>query len=533
MEQTTFDRSDRNSMTEKVASDRTPIGWPRWITPVALLVTVFVINFAAMPALWFPGDPYAWREETRSMLRDGTLHVDAHFAEQSGERGQYFVFNPRNGQWYSKYGVMNSLMALPPMKLEQLLTGRFPREGEFPNLLIFNLYNILLSLVVCALLYRIAGWYTQRPWVRVVYVLSTFYATYFWYYQRAQTSEIVQVLDFTAAFYFLMIYLRASRSSQGQPDEKCRLALLLAWLFVAALLFTRILFGLLIPTIWLAVVYASGALEKEQRRQALWRQIPWLLLPVLLMITALAWINQVKFGSPWLTGYHQWRAADHLPSGRWQDGIWGILFDPQGSMLLHFPILIFSLLGLREFHRRYKLDTVVIFLLPSVLLLVLTKTPMWRGEWSYGPRLVIFMLPVLALPFLLYVEWLAAAPRHRVKWTLIAVTAMGLGYSTYLQFQVNRLEYFTMYQATEPISGAWTREMARYFLEHQMGVFNSDLIRHRDDLDNLSYVANLKARGVSDQRLRQYKDLLRALANQENFYWRRPPAPLSPAPAAP
>ncbi len=28
------------------------------------------------------------------------------------------------------------------------------------------------------------------------------------------------------------------------------------------------------------------------------------------MLAALAWINQVKFGSPWLTGYHQWRAAD-------------------------------------------------------------------------------------------------------------------------------------------------------------------------------------------------------------------------------
>ena len=533
MEKPTFDRSDPTSMPEGRAPIRNSSHSRHWIAPVALLVAVFAINFAAMPALWFPGDPYAWREETRSMLRDGTLHVDAHFAEQSGDRGQYFVFNPGNGQWHSKYGVMNSLMALPPMKLEQLLTGRLPREGELPNLLIFNLYNILLSLVVCALLYRITGWYTQRSWVRVVYVLSTFYATYFWYYQRAQTAEIVQVLDFTAAFYFLMIYLRGLRCSQGQPDGKSRLALLTAWLFVATLLFTRILFGLLIPTVWLAVVYASCGLEKEQRWRTLLRQGPSLLAPVVVMLAALAWINQVKFGSPCLTGYHQWRTIECWPTGRWQDGIWGMLFDPQGSLFLHFPILMFGLLGLREFYHRYKLDTVVIFLLPSALFLVLTKTPVWRGEWSYGPRLAIFMLPLLALPFLLYVEWLASAPRHRVKWTLIVVTAIGLGYSTYLQYQVNRLEYFTMYRATEPISGAWTREMARYFMEHQMGVFNSDLIRHRDDLDSLSYVAALKARGVSDQRLRQYKDLLRDLAIQENFYWRRPPATPSPAPAAP
>ena len=529
MEKPAFDRPDT---TSSLVEGTAPLP-RRWMIPFALLLTVFAINFAAMPALWFPGDPYAWRQETLSLLRSGTLHVDAHSAEQSGERGQYFVFNPQNGQWYSKYGFMNSLMALPPMKAEQLLTGRLPHQGEFPDLLIFNLYNILLSLVICALLYRITGWYTQRSWIRIVYVLSTFYATFFWYYQRAQTSEIVEVLDFTATFYFLMIYLRGLRSSPGQPDGKSRLALLLAWLFVAALLFTRVLFGLLIPTIWLAVIYATAVLEAKQRSRILLRQGVYLLMPVAAMLAALAWVNQVKFGSPWLTGYHQWRAADHWPTGRWQDGIWGIFFDPQGSMFLHFPILMFGLLGLREFYRRYKLDTIVIFLLPSLLFFVLTKTPVWRGEWSYGPRLVIFMLPLLSLPFLLYIEWLANTPRHRIKWALIVVTVMGLGYSTYLQYQVNRLDYFTMYQATEPISGAWTREMAQYFLAHPTGVFNSDLIRHRNDLDSLPYVADLKARGVSDQRLREYKDLLRALAAQENFYWKRPLTIPLPAPSAP
>jgi hypothetical protein len=205
-----------------------------------------------------------------------------------------------------------------------------------------------------------------------------------------------------------------------------------------------------------------------------------------------------------------------------------MLFDPQASMLLHFPILMFSLLAVRTFYRRFQLDTVVIFLLPSALFLLLAKTPAWRGEWSYGPRLVIFMLPMLALPFLLYLEWLAAAPFHAGKWAMLAVTVIALGYSTYLQYEVNRLEYFTMYRAADPINGALSLETGRYFLEHQMGVFNHDLIRHRDDLDSLPYVADLKTRKVSDQRLEQYKKMLRALADQNNFYWERPPAPATP-----
>jgi len=301
---------------------------------------------------------------------------------------------------------------------------------------------------------------------------------------------------------------------------------------VAALLLTRVLFGLLIPTIWLAVAYAAWGFEKSQYRRMLRQQGVCLLAPVVVMIAALACINQVKFGAPWLTGYHQWRPGHHLPTGRWQDGIWGMLFDPQASMFLHFPILMFSLLGLRTFYHRFKLDTVVIFLLPSALFLVLAKTPAWRGEWSYGPRLVIFMLPLLALPLLLYVEWLAAAPRHPGKWALVAVTVGGLGYSTYLQYQVNRLEFFTMYRAAEPISGALSLEEGRYFLEHQMGVFNRDLIRHRDDLESLPFVADLKKRKVSDQRLQQYKNALRALADENNFYWKRPPSTPTPPPDA-
>jgi hypothetical protein len=496
--------------------------WPRWTAPAVLLAVVFAINFAAMPATWWAGDPSAWREETRSILRDGALHVNAQYAERIGDPGQYFVFNAAKGWRYSKYGVMNSLMALPPTALEAAIHGRIPGVGAQSDLLIFNLYNILLSLLVCGLLYRITGWYTDRIWVRVAYVLCTFYATFFWYYQRAQGAEIYQVLFFTAAFYFLMIYLRALRDTRGNPSRKHKLALVGTWVFVTGLLLTRVIFGFLIPTVWLAVIYVMQGLDNDRRWQILARQSVWLLLPVALAIGILAWINQVKFGSPWLTGYHQWRAREHLPIGRWQDGVWGVLFDPQGSMLLHFPILVFSLVGLRAFYRRFKVDTVILFLLPSVLFVVLTKTPVWRGEWTYGPRFLIFMLPVLSLPFVSFLDWLADAPWGRGKFVMAIATLVTLGYSTFLQYQVNRLDFWTLYRISDTVNEAWSRDMARYFLEHQMGVFNVDLIRHKDDLDGLPFVAELEKRGLAGQQLQEYKTMLRKFATDENFYWKRP-----------
>jgi hypothetical protein len=361
-----------------------------------------------------------------------------------------------------------------------------------------------------------------------MYVLCTFYATFFWYYQRAQGAEIYQVLFFTAAFYFLMIYLRGLHDTRGEPGRKHMLALVGAWAFITALLLTRVIFILLIPTVWLAVIYVTKGLDSDRRRQILRRQSVWLLLPVALAIGILAWINHLKFGSPWLTGYHQWRAREHLPIGRWQDGIWGVLFDPQGSALLHFPILVFSLFGLRAFYHRFKVDTVTLFLLPSVLFLVLTKTPVWRGEWTYGPRLLIFMLPILSLPFVSFLDWLADAPWTRGKFVVAVTTLVTLGYSTFLQYQVNRLDFWTLYRVGDAVNDAWGRDMARYFLEHQMGVFNDDLIRHKDDLDDLPFVAELEKRGLAGQQLQEYKTMLRKFATQENFYWEHPRAKSNP-----
>ncbi len=76
------------------APDEKRRAWPCWIAPTALLVVVFAINFAAMPATWWAGDPSAWREETRSLLRDGALHVNTQYAEQIGAPGSISCSTP-------------------------------------------------------------------------------------------------------------------------------------------------------------------------------------------------------------------------------------------------------------------------------------------------------------------------------------------------------------------------------------------------------------------------------------------------------
>lgn len=492
--------------------------------PAALLLAVALIDFAAMPGEFWGGDPTAWREETRSILLSGQLNVPAEFAERYGEPGQFYVKHPTSGLYYAKFGLVNSLMSLPPMWVQKALdirpvgaaatTQTIALRGYRPSMLLFNLWNIVLSVTLVALLYVLAGWYARRLLTRAFFVLACLYCTAFAYYQRAQSSEIYQAIFFTACFICFMLFLR-TRASHW---------LVLTWLCVGLLVFTRLIYGLLVPLVIGLVLYD---LLLRDRARADWPRVPariaiGLLFPPVLIFALLGYVNYVKFGSPWASGYHIWKPETHLPVGRWQDGVWGLLFAARFSIFLYFPLLIFALIGLPRFIRAHRLDCIVMLSIFLVFLVVIGMIPTWAGEWTYGPRYVLFMLPVLSLPFITFVDELILDRRD--KWSARAwalVLLICLGYSTYLQVQVNRLPFWAYYREKIALDVAWTDTSAAYFRDHHVGVIVDDLLRHRDDLDDLPFMADMKKR-VPPQFFDDYRKALNEMLRTGNWYWSLP-----------
>jgi hypothetical protein len=491
--------------------------------PIALLLVIALIDLAAMPGEFWGGDPTAWREETRSIILSGQLNVPVEFAERYGEPGQFYVKHPVSGLYYAKFGLVNSLMSLPPMWVQKVFdvrpggaaatTQTIALRGYRPSLLLFNLWNILLSLALAALLYVVAGWYTRRLVTRAFFVLACLYCTAFAYYQRAQSSEIYQAVFFTACFIALMSFLRTWAASW----------LLLTWLCVGLLVFTRLTYALLVP---LVIGLALYEVLRDRTRPG-WPQVPariaiGLLLPPVVIFALLGYVNHVKFGSPWASGYHVWKPETHLPVGRWQDGVWGLLFAARFSIFLYFPLLIFALIGLPRFVRARRLDAIVIFAIFIVFLVVVGMIPTWAGEWTYGPRYVLFMLPVLSLPLVTFVDelildrlntWPARA------WGIVLLIC--LGYSTYLGVQVNRLPFWSYYREKIALDVAWTDTSAAYFRDHHVGVVADDLLRHRNDLDDLPFMAEMKKR-VPPQFFEDYRNALSEMLRTGNWYWSLP-----------
>jgi hypothetical protein len=472
----------------------------------ALIVAaaVALVNFAWMPGQFLDGDPAAWREEARSILLRGELSVPEKFAASFFEPGQYFVRNELNGRYYSKYGLMNTVMSLPPLWAQAATGGDISAVGTYPSLLAFNLWNVVLSAVLAALLYRIASLYTPRAAVRILFVVGTLYCSAIWFYMRGQSSELYQAVFFAALYLCLARFLRAGgwRWLGG------------VWLFAIALFFTRVSFGLLFPIIAVLVFYATG----ERRLQ---RLVPALVLPPLAAIALFAWASTVKFGAPWLTGYHAWQPEVHALTGSLADGLWGFLFSPRFSVFLHYPLVLLALFGAPAFWRRHRMEAIAILGVFVPFLLVISKMPLWAGEWSYGPRYLLFIAPVLSLPAIVFFDQIVEAIQTWRARAWAAAALACLAYSAYLQVQVNRVGFWLYYEARGALEAGYSDIGAAWFRDRHVGVVCGDLIRHRHDLASLPWFPEFR-RKVSPPLAEDYVRELGRMIDRGNWYWGLP-----------
>jgi hypothetical protein len=466
---------------------------------ILLMLLVLAIEVLSMPRQLCPGDPSAWTAEARSLFLTGHLSIDPSVVVSLGMPGQYFVANYSDGHWYSKYGIVNSLMSLPPLIAQHAIDGNV----DMPDVRILNVWSALLGLLLAAAIFNITGRYTNSHWRRSTFVLACLFTTNLWYYQRAQgQGELYQTLFFTLFFTSL---LRAMEEPRG-PSAKWLLA---AWLWAGLLVLTRIFFGILIPI--MVIVCCVTILR---RRQSLSRSLPALLIPPMVILAILGAINNVKFGSPWQTGYEQWRPKEHLPTGSILDGLVGMFTSSHWNLFIYFPVLLVALPRWKAFWKSHTTDAAILTAILVVTLITLGKTPSWRGEWSYGPRYMLFLLPMLSLPALGFAKDTVGIGRRLA----LAAAACGLAFSFWLQLEVNTSEFWCWYQIQDPLQNKMDRDVAEYFYDHPEGVVLHDLSSHRNDLDDTMLFRRLKDRFTAAE-LENYRNLVQAHLAPVNLFW--------------
>lgn len=393
----------------RTTSDQAPLRSPRSgrrssdaLTLAATLAVAFTVLVLTMPEFIYTGDPMAIRASTIRWLETGRLDVPGEYAESFGDKGQYFFENPRTGKWYPKFGILNTFLYAPPLFLERLTAGPLGFDDGLDSVLWqrrcwwLNVYNITLSLILAVYLYRTARHVAAPPGVAMTYVLLVFFGTFLWTYLRAQTTELFQVLFFSAA-QFHVVRL-CPKPGQAGTDTRVSFHIAMAATFVGLLMLVKIAYVVLLPPA-LFVVCAAGYHAahwhggRPGHRLVLYAVLPLLTASVLLLAG-----NWYRFGSPWATGYGQWTAERALFTSQPAEGLVGFIIDPQKSVFLYFPVLLLAVFGMRSFWRQWPLPFAFACLSFLFMYLLCSWFVNWRGDWCLGPRYLLFVLPALGLP---------------------------------------------------------------------------------------------------------------------------------------
>jgi hypothetical protein len=142
------------------------------------------------------------------------------------------------------------------------------------------------------------------------------------------------------------------------------------------------------------------------------RLIALALLAAVILLPFAAWqgyYNHLRTGL-WLVSpvqTSQYARSNGL-TGNLAVGLTGLLFSPGKSIFVYIPLGLISVICFRRFLRHYPAEGLFMALLLGMWLLLHAKLESWYGSWGWGPRHMVTIAPVLALPACVNFEWMQA-----------------------------------------------------------------------------------------------------------------------------
>lgn len=134
-------------------------------------------------------------------------------------------------------------------------------------------------------------------------------------------------------------------------------------------------------------------LDPGHRRRALGLSLLWMSL-VLVFVSAVAIYNVSRFGSALETGYGG--EATRLTAAPWV-GLAGLLVSPGKGIVWYAPPLLLAIVGWRALARRRRDVAGAALAIVTGPLLLASVYYQWHGGGSWGPRLLLPVLPVALL----------------------------------------------------------------------------------------------------------------------------------------
>jgi len=319
-------------------------------------------------------------EVARSLARTGSPAVrEMTMRTPFGPVGS---FEGSGGRHWAVYGIGQSLLMLPAVWL-----------GGERDAVLATLVNPLATAVTGALLVMIGAALGFSATASTRLGLAFGLCTLAWPQATLTFEAPLEAACVTAAIFFLLRPGRGSAAAAG-----C---------FVGFALLTRPSAVVMVPG--LALLAGRGGDLRGRAAAALLGLLPWVAL-------ALGY-DELRWGSPFATGYA--RTGFRYFQASWE-GIVGLLASPGRGFFGYSPILALAPFGFRALAARDRRVAAAVATLGASYLGFLSCTTIWAGDWTWGPRHLLPVVPAVALALLPWLE--PGRLRRAIAIPLVAVS---------------------------------------------------------------------------------------------------------------
>jgi hypothetical protein len=304
---------------------------------------------------------------------------------------------------YSPYGVSGSIVSLPLLILAKAAGPPSVDRQQF----FFSFTSALFGAATACILFL---FYTTLGVARRSALLWTLVAAFATLAFPAATS----VFDQTQHGFFVLAACYLAFLA-GRRDSM-RLAIA-GGAALAILVNFQETYAILFPAIGIATLAPPGALP-EQRRRSFERYLVFMFVGGLGLLMW-AGLNNFRFGSLLFSG----KGLNHPdPFANPLVGIAGLLLSPGKSIFIYSPPTVLALLGIYQLARRDPRLGQAIIATSGIYLVLISSLSFYGGDWCWGPRYFVAILPLFGLGFP-FLRFDTASRRMGVR-TLVLV---GLG----------------------------------------------------------------------------------------------------------
>ncbi|MGE5303902.1 MAG: hypothetical protein ACM3TN_11350 [Alphaproteobacteria bacterium] len=349
---------------------------------LALLLFYLLTTSAHQPT----GDEEEYVAVAENILTRGTLAIVTPSPGTDG-RSQFT-------ESYSKFALGQSLLLLPVVALQMITRAIVPVPFAFLPHLVLNFLPVFESAATCALVFllfrlnRLGPDFHLSRSTAATAALLTGIATQMWPSSRTLFADNSVALLLTLAVYSLARFHR--------EDGGIGWAVTAAWAAAITVL-CKTLFALACPALAAYGIWAATQKNRQGKlpKAQIVRLASLAALPFLLVGATQLQYNYLRYGSIWLSGYHQGRDGDFGFSTPILVGLYGIFLSSGRSLFLYSPLCLLAFLGFRDFFKHAKAEFLLIAGASLPVVLAYAKWWSWHGGWEWGTRFYLFLIPLL------------------------------------------------------------------------------------------------------------------------------------------